>query len=59
MGANPLEVEANARLIAAAPDLLAHLEAGERTFRQAPNPTEEIAWLEQARTLIAKTKGEA
>jgi hypothetical protein len=53
--------EANANLIAAAPDLFIALHAAVETYDQFPKEVcEEIApdWLPQAKSAIAKAKGE-
>ncbi len=62
---NPLPVEANARLIAAAPDLLAALEAMERRISTFGNPSHfdwshdsnDRAMVNQARAAVAKAQG--
>lgn len=58
--APPLETEANARLIAAAPDLLAALKAALRHWHADGRNfyKTEPAWLAQARAAIAKATGD-
>lgn len=52
------EAEANARLIAAAPDLLAALEMAERAFNaETIDPLVAFATVEKIRAAIAQAKG--
>ncbi|WP_375272079.1 hypothetical protein [Sphingomonas sp.] len=53
------EAEANACLIAAAPDLLAALDALRNHLSGAPKPTTLLALLANADLAIAKARGEA
>lgn len=60
---NTIELPANARLIAAAPDLLAALEDALRPFSEPTrnpggNPIGEPDWCKTARAAIAKARGE-
>lgn len=63
---DPQEIEANARLIAAAPELLEALEAKVQEcddeaehYRIAGSPIIESDWLKQARAAIAKAKAQS
>lgn len=51
--------EANARLIAAAPDLLSALEAVEQAYSNRHSPQHRTACLMQAQAAIKKAKGES
>jgi len=61
-GGRPVaEQEANARLIAAAPDLLAALEESLReveAFTKRTGIPQFVGWIDKARAAIAKAKGE-
>ena len=56
-GDTPEDWQADARLIAAAPDLLEACEIAERAFRVGDNPDAEIGALVIMRAAIAKAKG--
>lgn len=50
--------EANARLIAAAPELLEALQSLERLFSSMSNDSTETFWIDKARSAIAKATGQ-
>lgn len=56
-GQSAAECEANAMLIAAAPELLAALEGVMRCFAYAPGSKAEPEWYATVRTAIAKARG--
>ena len=57
-GIHPEVAEANARLIAAAPDLLAALGNGVFLLEARESSSTEKDWIAKARAAIAKAKGE-